>query len=140
MRARAKRRLRALALSLRSVTVTERVVVPCVTRSFARTGVPELTLRAVRESIENVTLLVAAAARLIVRWRLLRLVVRRSRPLHGPSVSAARTRAPAEALAEAGTQVIETVALRPRTESVVLVGVNMPGLRVGGSVGSLAGV
>ena len=75
MRARAKRRLRALALSLRSVTVTERVVVPCVTRSFARTGVPELTLRAVRESIENVTLLVAAAARLIVRWRLLRLVV-----------------------------------------------------------------
>jgi hypothetical protein len=97
-------------------------------------------MRAVRASIGNATLLVAAAPRLIVRWLLLRLVAKRRRPLHGPSVSATRTRALAEALAEAGTQVIESVTVRPSAESVVLVGVRIPGLSVGGSVGSLAGV
>ena len=95
-------------------------------------------MRAVRASIGNATLLVAAAPRLIVRWLLLRLVAKRRRPLHGPSVSATRTRALAEALA--GTQVIESVAVRPSAERVVLVGVRIPGLSVGGSVGSLAGV
>ena len=56
-------------------------------RSVARTAVPALTARAVRASIGKLTLLEAAAARLTLRSLLLRPVVRRSLPTHGPSVA-----------------------------------------------------
>ena len=53
-------------------------------------------------------------------------------------MAAARERLPDDA-AEAGMQLIESVAVRPRTESVVLAGVRTPGVNVGGSEGAGAG-